>query len=321
MPDWTPSLIALRAFEAVARTLSYQGAAEELGVTPAAVKQLVAKLEDALGGALVRRRGRGIVLTETGRLGAGDLTLAMRHMADAVKKMRAPGDETRLIVTVEASFAATWLVPRLEGFRSRHPGIDVLIDSSQKIVDLTLGDVDIAIRYGVESGGDLIVRRLFDDAVFPACSPSLAAGPPRLSALRHLAEAPLIHWDLSQQPWATSTRRWFDWGEWVRQMGVEGVSPTKGLRFSDYGLVVQAAISGQGVMLASGPILSDALAAGLLVRPFPGAAQSTGIGYDLVTTPEAAERPDVATFSDWLVGAVGGRLEAGSIGRSEHLKR
>ncbi len=302
MPDWMPSLNSLRALEAVARHLSYQRAAEELHVTPAAVKQLVVKLETVLGRKLVKRQGRGIALTEVAMFGANDLGIAMRHMTDAVQKMRVHEENKRLIITVEASFATTWLVPRLEDFRSRYPGINVLIDSSQRIVDLAHSEVDIAIRYGVKSDENLIVQRLFDDLVYPACSPSLAAGPPPLTAIEQLAQTPLIHWDMSQLPWANATRRWFDWGEWVKHFGIKGVDVSKGLRFSDYGLAVQAATSGQGVILASWPILKDPLDAGLLVQLFPDSVRSTDIGYDLVTTNEACKRPAVTAFTEWLLG-------------------
>lgn len=301
MSEWLPSLNALRAFEAVARHLSYRDAAVELAVTPAAVKQLVAKLEDALGARLVVRQGRGLALTDAAQAGQGDLSLAIRHIEDAVRRMRAPADPTRVIVTVEASFATTWLVPRLEAFRSLHPGISVLIDSSQQIVDLARSDVDIAIRYGVAAKDGRPQQRLFDDLVFPACSPSLAAGPPALTSLDQLADAPLIHWDMSALPWANETRRWFNWSEWARLTGVEGIDPTKGLRFSDYGLAVQAATSGQGVVLASWPILRDPFDAGLLVRPFADSARSTGIGYDLLLSDAGELRPEAQAFADWVV--------------------
>lgn len=303
MSDWMPSLNSLRAFEAVARHLSYQRAAAELGVTSAAVKQLVVKLENAMGRKLVIRQGRGIALTDLAIEGAADLGPAMRQMADAVQKLRGKDDSRRLIVSVEASFATTWLVPRLEDFRSRNPHINVLIDSSQRIVDLHRSDVDIAIRYGVKNDEGLIVRRLFDDLVYPACSPALAAGPIPLTAMEHLANAPLIHWDMAQLPWASATRSWFDWGEWAKRVGLDSMDVSQGLRFSDYGMAVQAAISGQGVILASWPILQDVIDAGLLVPLFPEISRSTGIGYDLVTTQDAGQRTAVVTFSEWLVGA------------------
>ncbi|MEM9044425.1 MAG: LysR substrate-binding domain-containing protein [Pseudomonadota bacterium] len=305
MADWIPSLYALRAFEVVSRHLSYKTAAEELKVTPAAVKQLVVKLEAAVSTKLIGRVGHRLELTPSGLAGQTDLELAMLHMSEAVKKMRHPRRDTRLIVTVEASLATTWLVPRLEKFRAARPGIDVLIDSSQRVVDMKREDVDIAIRYGVPSEDGLVINRLFEDLVLPACSPGMRSGPQRFEHLDDLRDAPLIHWDLSQTPWAQKTRQWFDWGSWFAQRKIHGVDTSKGLRFNDYGLAVQAAVSGQGVLLAGWPALQDTIEAGLLICPFPEHVQRTDIGFDVVTTEDAASRPEVAAFIDWLTGIAG----------------
>ena len=301
MTKWMPSLNALRALEAVARHNSYTAAAEELRVTPAAVKQLVLKLEDALGTALVQRRGRGIVLTGAAQGAVADLGLGMHHFADAVQKIRTHQRSARLIVTVEASLATTWLVPRLDDFRRKHPGINVLIDSSQQIVDLRQGDADVAIRYGVTRAHGLHVRRLFDDRILPACSPDLSKRIPSDADVAQLHDLPLIHWDMTHLPWAKETQRWFDWAGWAAQVGLTGLDTSQGLRFNDYGLAVQAAISGQGVLLASWPILRDPFDAGLLVQPFSDSARATGIGYDLAMIPQSINRPEVAAFADWLV--------------------
>ena len=112
-----PSLNSLRAFEAVARHLSYQLAAEELRVTPAAVKQLVSKLEASVGSPLLERKGRGLALTPRGTAGRSDLNAAMQHMVSSVHKMRGHEKEKRLIVTVESSFATTWLSATSRGLR------------------------------------------------------------------------------------------------------------------------------------------------------------------------------------------------------------
>ncbi|SHL53041.1 transcriptional regulator, LysR family [Roseovarius marisflavi] len=295
-----PSLNSLRALEAVARHLSYPAAAEELGVTPAAVKQLIVKLEDALDKKLVERRGRGLALSETAMTATNDLSLAMRHLTDAVRGMRESRDTKRLIVSVESSLATTWLVPRLHDFCFRHPNIDVLIDSSQRIVDLKRSDVDVAIRYGVGTDPDLITHQLFEDCVAPACSPTLAEGPLSSASLDQLPGVPLIHWDIAKLPWATQARRWFDWSEWARREGISNIEAGSGLHFSDYGMAVQAAISGQGIILASKPILHDQFDAGLLVLPFANSSTKTGIGYDLVMTKQADDRPEVMAFTDWL---------------------
>ncbi|MEM6563036.1 MAG: LysR substrate-binding domain-containing protein [Pseudomonadota bacterium] len=301
MNSWTPSLNALRAFEAVARHLSYKLAAEELNVTPAAVKQLVVKLETALGTKLIERKGHQLVLTSNGMAGQDDMELAMLHTSEALRKMRRTRQEARLVVTVEASIATNWLVPRLEKFRTDNPGIDVLIDSSQRVVDLVREDVDVAIRYGVDHNDDLVAIRLFDDVVLPACSPVLLDGPLNSKGLESLRNAPLIHWDMSHLPWAKNTRRWFDWARWFERRNVHGIDTTRGPRFSDYGLAVQAAVSGQGVFLGGWPALQDPMKAGLLVCPFPAHIEATDVGFDVVTTQSDARKPEVSAFVNWLV--------------------
>jgi len=300
MSEQIPSLNSLRAFEVVSRHLNYHSAANELNVSPAAVKQLVSKLEDNIGTKLLQRNGQGLILTSRGRTSCADLTAAMGRLYSAVEKMRREEEQQQLIVTVETSFATAWLVPRLARFRADHPQINVLIDSTQQIIDLNKNKVDVAIRYGVESTSDLYVRRLFDDQIFPACSPALAQGPPVIQSLKNLNLVPLIHWDMSQQEWSHRTKRWFSWESWLGQVEADDINSKGGLYFSDYGLAVQAAIAGQGMVLASWPILKEPIESGLLVSPFTERI-TTDIGYDLVTTRQAQSRPEVKAFADWIV--------------------
>jgi len=301
MPDWLPSLNALRAFEVVSRHLNYRLAAEELNVSPAAVKQLVAKLEDAMGVALVERRGRGLALTANGAAGCAELSSGLGLMAAAVEIMRARKQRKRLIVSAEPSFATAWLVPRLGGFRAIHPDIDVLLDSSMQIVDLERGAADIAIRFGRRPRGELIGTRLFDEELSAFCSPRLANGRPRIRHLNDLQHVSLLHWDLAQYPWASATRKWMDWKSWLERAGAQPVPSGRNLYFSDYNLALQAAIGGQGVILGSTPVLARLVDAGLLVDPF-GISVETDIGYDLVTTERATTRAEVKYFIDWITG-------------------
>lgn len=299
MESWIPSLNALRAFEAVCRHLNYARAAEELHVTPAAVKQLVSKLESAIGQALVRRSGRGLVVTPAGLLASEGLSTGFAQIEKAVARMRAYNGKQRLIVSVEPSFATAWLVPRLERFRRDNADIDVLIDSSLKLVDLARGEADCAIRFGAEHPPALIARRLFDERLCAFCSPALAKGKSGLRNVTQLADATLLHWDMSEMVWASSTRKWMSWKSWLEKVGAAGIDWKGGIAFSDYNLAVQAAIAGHGVVLGSLPVLQDLVTAGFLVRPFD-AMVDTNIGYDLVMTQTALERPEVKSFSDWI---------------------
>jgi len=304
MSNWLPSLNTLRAFEVVSRHLSYRDAATELHVTPAAVKQLVQKLEDALGTQLVRRQGKGITLTSKGIEGVADLRSGFRQLNDAVAKMRMAQTRQSLTLSVEPSFAISWLVKRINGFKLLNPDIDVLIDSSPRIIDLKREPVDVAIRYAVKPIEDLICHRLFDDETLAVCSPVVAKGPPELQRLEDLRSVPLIHMDMSGPEWASPAyRNLFDWQSWFESVGVTNLKPGRGLSFTEYSLAVQAAIAGQGVVLGSFPLVKDAIEAGLLVAPFEERAKAE-IGYDLVTTREAATNPTVSAFIDWVLSEV-----------------
>ena len=300
MSDWLPSLNALKAFEAGSRHLNYARAAEELRVTPAAVKQLVGKLEEALGTQLVKRSGRGLQLTSSGQSGCNMLTSGFTQIRDAVAAMRALDTRKRLIVSVEPSFATAWLVPKLESFRENNDAVDVLIDSSLKIVDLEGGAADIAVRFGKAPQGKLVSHRLFDEQLCAFCSPSLVSGPRKLNTVDDLQHATLLHWDLSGLSWAHATRRWMGWQPWLAEVGADHISSATGVRFSDYNLAVQAAIAGQGVVLGSLPVLHNLVQANLLVCPFREQV-TTDIGYDLVTTHRALQRAEVKAFMDWVI--------------------
>lgn len=297
MTEWLPSLNALRAFEAVSRHLSYRKAAAELSVTPAAVKQLVQGLERSLNRTLVTRRGRGLALSEIGMTGLADLHDAFDRLHRAVAKMRRAERRQSLTITVEPSFAATWLMRRLQGFKQQVPDIDVLIDASMRVVDLAREGADVAIRYGVKAEPDQIAHRLFDEEFLPVCSPGLAAGPPPIARLEDLREATWIDFDMS--PWPTG---WLDWEAWLRALGADDIRGRGQMRFNDYTVALQAAMAGQGIVLGSRPIVQDALDAGLLVAPFAERIKSRQ-GYDVVTTPEAMARPEVAAFVDWIRAA------------------
>lgn len=300
MSDWLPSLNALKAFEAVSRHLNYVRAAEELRVTPAAVKQLVGKLEQALGTQLVKRSGRGLELTSSGQSGCKLLASGFTHIRDAVDMMRTPDTRKRLIVSVEPSFATAWLVPKLDGFRESNGEVDVLIDSSLKIVDLENGAADIAVRFGLTPRDSLVSHRLFDEQLCAFCSPSLASGPRKLNVIDDLRHVTLLHWDLSELSWAHATKRWMGWQPWLAEVGADQIGSATGIRFSDYNLAVQAAIAGQGVVLGSLPVLHNLVEANLLVCPFPDRVM-TDIGYDLVTTDRALQRTEVQAFVDWII--------------------
>ena len=303
MTNWLPSLNSLRAFEATARLCSFKKAADELSVTPAAVKQLVTKLEDAVGQKLVLREGQKMVLTSAGLSGLEDITSGFRLLARGIERIRLQKSNARIVVSVDPSFAAAWLVPRMENFKIDCPGIEVLIDSSMQIVDLARGDAQVGIRFGVKSHGDLVVNRLFDEELCAMCSPRLANGSKGLKNIKDLEQVALLRWDLSKFEWATNTRAINYWRSWLDAVGGKDVIPANGITYSDYNLAVQAAIAGQGVILGSRPVLQPLLDQSLLIDPF-NISSKPRLGYDIVTTKDALQNEDVASFVNWMLNCV-----------------
>ena len=296
-----PPLKALQAFEAASRYLSFTRAAEELHVTPAAVGQQVKLLEHQLGVALFRREGRQLRLTNAGQACVPELRDAFAKMRTAVDRALEGHSRGVLTLTVEPTFASRWLVRRLEDFREEHPEIDVRLDASPRITDLARGGFDAGIRYGAGRYPGLCVDKLFDEEVFPVCSPRLleqTGGRPPLRRLQDLAHRTLLHEDMTGDPHDP----WPDWETWLRAAGVSDVDPTRGPRFSQCNMLIDAAIAGQGVALTGHVLAADDLAAGRLVRPF-GAELTTRIefAYYLVTSPDGSARPKVAAFREWVM--------------------
>jgi LysR family glycine cleavage system transcriptional activator len=143
-----PPLNSLRVFDAAARHLSFTKAAEELFVTQAAVSHQIKSLEDFLGLKLFRRRNRSLLLTEEGQSYYLDIKEIFSSLNEATRKLQARSAKGALTVSLPPSFAIQWLVPRLSGFNSAYPGIDVRIQAVDREEDKLADDVDVAIFHG-----------------------------------------------------------------------------------------------------------------------------------------------------------------------------
>jgi len=294
-----PPLTSLRAFEAAARHESFAQAADELHVTPAAVSHQVKALESYLGIELFHRKARGLTVTEAGRSAQPLLREGFEQLGEAVLRMRSVQDELRLTVSVGTSFASMWLVPHLEAFRRRHPDIDVLVDATDETVDLRKRDADIAIRYGGGVYPGLHADHIVGEAEFPVCSPDLLKGEHPLRTPDDLRYHTLLHdlwWEEEE------ANLWPSWTSWLRAAGVEGIDATKGPRFSQASLAIQAAVEGHGVALSSMVLAGGELEEGWLVRPFElHIGDPDSFGYYLVTAEGRIKEPKIEAFRTWLL--------------------
>jgi LysR family transcriptional regulator, glycine cleavage system transcriptional activator len=289
-----PPLNSLRAFEAVARHLSISRAAEELSVTPAAVSHQIKTLEDHLGVALFRRDKRSLMLSDAGQACLPGIREGFERLGSAIAEIDSLGLAGILTVSVAPSFAAKWLLPRLDGFQAKHPDIDVRVSASMQLVDFTRDDVDLAIRYGSGRYPELVVERLMTEAVFPVCSPKLMKGKDGLTSLEALRSQTLLHDDSPDGDVSCPT-----WAMWLKAAGVDEVDASRGPRFNQSSLVLEAAILGRGVALAKAALAAADLAEGRLVRPFEIAAP-VDFAYYVVCPKAKLNLPKVALFRDWL---------------------
>ena len=294
MNSHLPPLGALRAFEAAARHMSFSRAAAELHVTPAAVSHQIHTLEQDLGVKLFHRMNRSIELTASAQVLLPGLSEAFAGIQSSVGRLRAHNDTGTLTVTASPSFAAKWLVLRLHRFQEQCPQIDVRISATDDVVDLSKGDFDIAIRYGTGNYPGLAVELLLKNEVFPACSPRLLTAGPPLRTPDDLSRHTLIHDQAEARDPLVPT-----WPMWLRAARVNNVPATAGLTFNNMSLALDAAVAGQGVVLAYSNIAAADLAAGRLVRLF-SLALPDQFAYYIVTAPGALERPKIRAFRNWL---------------------
>jgi len=295
MPRRLPPLNALRAFEAAARFGSFVTAATELRVTASAVSQQVRMLERHLGTKLFKRLPKGLVLTELGRAYLPELTSGFDRLAEATFRLRSSGTGGLLTVACPPSFANSWLLSRLGRFRECYPRIDVYVRTGRELVDFRREDVDIAIRFGPQTKGELKFLPLLDEEVFPVASPSLVP-PTRIP----LQVAELIEWPLLHDMDAYLPQRWMSWHSWFERAGAKASAAAHGFRFSDSIVLVNAALAGLGLAIARAPHIEGYLARGQLLR-LTRESWKAEWSYRLVAPGENFARPNVRAFTEWVL--------------------
>ncbi|WP_168794348.1 transcriptional regulator GcvA [Paraburkholderia aromaticivorans] len=283
-----PPLNALRAFEAAARHLNFRVAAEEIGVTQGAVAQRVRNLEDVLGLQLFDRLPRGLALTTHGSIYFSSVQRALTIIANATEALAHRASS--LTVSTTPSFASKWLIPRLATFTDAYPSIEVRVIADQQLSTFKRDGVDIAIRHGKPPfGKGLAADPLFPVDIYAVCSPSLADSKRPLRKPSDLKHHVLLHdsHDL--------------WPEFLEALNEGGhVDPSKGPRFSQSALAIDAAISGQGIALTSEQLVERDLAAGRLCRLFDFALHLS-LSYYVVYPEDRRDSETIRAMRDWLI--------------------
>jgi LysR family transcriptional regulator, glycine cleavage system transcriptional activator len=287
----------LRAFEAVARHLNFRAASEEMALTQSAVSRQIQALEQEVGVSLFLRHTRAVELTSAGAQLLLAVTQALPRIDAAVRQIRRSAGRRTVSLTTFASFASMWLIPRLEQFQREHPDIDIRIDASDAIHNLELADIDLALRYGPAATMPADAIRLFGEQLTAVASPWLLKSGAPLKKPADLTQFALIEAGDAYP----SHLEWLSWRRWFDEHGFAKLQPKRWLYFNYAYQMVQAALAGQGVVLARLPLVAESLANGDLVEPLPQQRMDSPMAYWLIVGPRSAQRPEIEAFREWLL--------------------
>ena len=295
-----PSLDGLATFEAATRTLSFTKAADELSITQSAVSKQVKQLEDQLGVALFERRPRALAMTEAGHQFRQATVDALDRLQATVEHLQRGSTVTEIAVTMTTTFAAMWLIPRLDRFTARHPDVDVRISATTALLDLERDRLDLAIRICAPHMVPPDSPRLFHADVIAVCSPRLLKDPARpLTRPKDIAHHTLLRCDLPELRGS-----FMDWATWLTALGLEDLRPAVTLTFNQADQAIQAAAAGQGIALAQSRIVAELMASGTLVAPF-GSGVPGDRAFFVVRAParnrSRARAVAVSAFIAWLI--------------------
>lgn len=295
-----PPLNALRAFEAAARSGSYVAAAEELGVSPAAVSQQVKNLEEFLGKELFRRYNNRIVLTDAGQTIYSGATDALQSISAITEQVVSGRARSRLVISALPSVAERWMEPRLAVYARENPNFRFELRSEDDMVDFARNEIDLRLSYGINLYPEMATIPITRDEVLPVCSPAylernLAA---KSSGMTFVPDDDLIHTN-----WGPSFVSHPTWQAWFSEIGVARPDETRGFRIGKSSLALDMARDGFGVALGQRMMAADDLRAGRLIiledRPI-----SLGHHYCLVYPRSKIKKAGLIDLVNWLVQSV-----------------
>lgn len=279
----------LFTFEAAARCGSFSNAADELNVTPAAVSRMISRLEEYLDIALFLRQPGGVSLTEPGQLlfdaiarGFAGIESALREIED-----RKTGTET-VSLSVSTGFTTHWMMPRMAEFKKQFPAVDLRFQLVMGALSGPVNDVDLGMRFVDGPDERHEAAFIMPEILLPICSPDYMEG--HAISGRGISGVPDTMINLSDaQP---------DWSKLFTP--ANGINAQNSMIFSDYAIVVQAALLGQGVALGWLNVVAHWLRTRALV-PAREHLMVTGRRCHLVRLRDKPVRPIVGEVRDWLI--------------------
>ncbi|MHC2485167.1 choline sulfate utilization transcriptional regulator [Rhizobium leguminosarum] len=301
MPDHPIELGWMRIFVEVARLGSFSAAATLLGLTQPAVSYQIRRLEEQFGVSLLRRQHRGVALTAEGERLLEVAAKAVGDIDALARSFHAEAQRPVVRLRTDYAFSSLWLIPRMDGFRLLHPETDIQIVATQRFAADFRDEVDVAVVFGTRAEFGAIGTLLLREKVVPVCTREFLDRNGPFGDPRQLAKAVLIHLD------TPLPSPWFDWRGYLTEFSVlRDINAGRGdISFNTYSLVVQAALSAQGVAIGWMGLVDTLLSAGMLVEAGPP-LEAQDRGYWLV--PPRSPSAHSERLSAWLVN------EAGKVG-------
>ncbi|KQR26925.1 LysR family transcriptional regulator [Rhizobium sp. Leaf155] len=290
------SLRALQAFDAIGRRGSITGAAEDLGVSPGAISQLVRNLEQSLGLTLLERRGRRVELSSWGRLYYREVSKGFQQLTMATNVLKRVSNEGGIVVSALSSVASRWISRKIFDWQALCPTAQVRIFGQDQEPRLGAEEVDFRITYGRRSYVHEHVAHLFTDWVVPACSPAvLAARPPQ-------SPEDVLTFPLLNVEWESDYKASPQWCDWAKLVHANHSQQLSGLSFTLSSSAIDAAVNGRGFVLAQLSMVQEEIAAGTLVIPFDIRLKLSE-SYFLAWDRTALEKPNGQRFHKWILAA------------------
>lgn len=286
-----PPLSAVRVFEAAARHENFTSAAQELGMTQAAVSYQIKLLEERLGVGLFRRERGRVSLSETGRRIGPLIAKAFDDLDSAFGAARS-SSEAVLTVSCSTTFGPNWLAGRIGDFQLKCPDIAVRLHTSNTLVDFARDDVDVAIRGGRGEWPGLCAHFLMRMPLMALASPAFIAGAPPVRTPGDVMGMQRIS---PEDSW---------WRAWREQMGGDpGHENLSGIRMDTQIAEGQAAIAGLGVAILNPVLWMSEMASGRLV-PVIDACAYDASDFWLVYPEHRRHARKVRLFRDWLIATI-----------------
>lgn len=287
-----PSLNALFTFEAVGRCGSFARASDELNVTPAAVSRMMARLEAHLGLTLFAREPGGVQLTDDGAILFRATNKGLASISEALAEIesRRRGVDT-VTISLSTGFTTHWLMPRMDRFKQAFPQVELRFQLIMGALAGAVSDVDFGMRF-VEGEDDRHEAAfVMPEIMVPVCAPAFASQNP----------APELPPFDSWQPGSGGDPQ----QGWSHLFFAKGVAegPRTQLLFSDYAIVIQAAMLGQGVALGWLNVVAYWLCSGALVPAAP-IHKVTGRRCYFINRRDRPLRPVAAAVRDWMIAEV-----------------